>query len=674
MIRLIKLCATVVCFSSVFAVLPVIAKDVRTNEVDGVVWQYTVTDGKASLGLGKYSWTGRAIIGTPPANLTIPNEINGYPIVEIADYGLWDLSFESVTIPEGVTRIGRYAFGSCSALKKVVIPASVSIIDSRYGWPPFSGCTSLEEVEFKGNRDNIDMVVTEAFRGTPWLEKQEFSLEIKDNEVLGFLGVCPETVIIPDGVTWISYNAFQASSVTNLVHLSLPSSLISIGNQDFVMCSRLTEVTFGREDWFDYYNMEAFCGTPFGNTLPFEFIYEWLDYEGDEGWYITGYIGKCPENLDIGAEWAKIWGEDSQSEQTLAGIRKLVFAYSDISSVTFPEMPIDIGDYAFSDCTNLTRIVFLGDAPKTIKENAFVIHRDVFDEWGMHIGGESVPNTNCTVYVPKNSEGWGVDIPGKWMGMSIRYSVFSLVEDGVLKSVELGGDTEYTIPLGVTNIAANAFAGCGDLERVVISDEVVSIDRTAFDECGKLWAKWYKTLSAGVVDAPSASISSELALTVTNVVVHYVTQSVKSEAVIPPMATGIVNIISEINTGNALAIPQEWGGQYPSFESKFGSDFTKAIVKQTGKYDGGGKPMMVWQDFVAGTDPTNPDDVFTASITFDAVTKAPIISWTPELSQEEAAKRIYKTFGKERITDTEWKLINGDATKYNFFKVTVEMK
>jgi len=129
-----------------------------------------------------------------------------------------------------------------------------------------------------------------------------------------------------------------------------------------------------------------------------------------------------------------------------------------------------------------------------------------------------------------------------------------------------------------------------------------------------------------------------------------------------------------VNAGTAVAITANWAEQYPGFVAKFGNDFTKAITAETGKRDGVGKPMMVWQDFVAGTDPTNPDDVFRASLTFDAATGDPIVSWTPELSAAEATKRIYKTFGKVRLNDPNWTLINGDAANYNFFKVTVEMR
>ena len=84
--------------------------------------------------------------------------------------------------------------------------------------------------------------------------------------------------------------------------------------------------------------------------------------------------------------------------------------------------------------------------------------------------------------------------------------------------------------------------------------------------------------------------------------------------------------------------------------------------------------MLVWQDYVAGTDPTDPDSKFTASITFDAQGK-PVISYSPELSTAEAAKRTYRKFGKARLNDANWtEIAAGEEENYNFFKVTVEMK
>ena len=48
----------------------------------------------------------------------------------------------SYTIPDSITRIGEYAFGSCTGLRSITIPKSVTTIDSY----AFSGCTGLQTI------------------------------------------------------------------------------------------------------------------------------------------------------------------------------------------------------------------------------------------------------------------------------------------------------------------------------------------------------------------------------------------------------------------------------------------------------------------------------------------------------------------------------------------------
>ena len=162
-------------------------------------------------------------------------------------------------------------------------------------------------------------------------------------------------------------------------------------------------------------------------------------------------------------------------------------------------------------------------------------------------------------------------------------------------------------------------------------------------------------------------------LTVTNVVVQYVTNSVEPVFANPPTAdTGFVNIITEVK-GGAVAVPSSWAENYPAFESKFGLDFTKALSMKTGKKGGAGNDMCVWQDYVAGTDPTKPEDKFTASIT--VVEGKVTVSYTPELDDDRKALRKYTTWGKKSLLDTDWTVVQeGQEAEYNFFKVSVEMK
>ena len=79
----------------------------------------------------------------------------------------------------------------------------------------------------------------------------------------------------------------------------------------------------------------------------------------------------------------------------------------------------------------------------------------------------------------------------------------------------------------------------------------------------------------------------------------------------------------------------------------------------------GGAPMAVWQDWVAGTCPTNPASVFLADI---AVSNGvPVVSWTPDLG----AARDYAVLGKSNLLDRTWGPTNAAS---RFFRVEVRAK
>lgn len=56
-----------------------------------------------------------------------------------------------ITIPEGVTSIGNYAFWGCDSLKSITIPDSVTDIDNNV----FGSCYSLESVTISKNIESI---------------------------------------------------------------------------------------------------------------------------------------------------------------------------------------------------------------------------------------------------------------------------------------------------------------------------------------------------------------------------------------------------------------------------------------------------------------------------------------------------------------------------------------
>ena len=83
----------------------------------------------------------------------------------------------------------------------------------------------------------------------------------------------------------------------------------------------------------------------------------------------------------------------------------------------------------------------------------------------------------------------------------------------------------------------------------------------------------------------------------------------------------------------------------------------------------------------SGSVPVAPDwdhAEFEATITMDAEGK-PVVKWNPPLTEEEAAKRTYRTLGKKTLDPAEdWTDVTDesdlDAAGWRFFKVKVEMK
>lgn len=135
-------------------------------------------------------------------------------------------SVSAVTIPEGTTEIGRFAF-SRSSLRTVTIPEGVKVID----YAAFYHCDNLDNVILP---DTVNTVVAKAFTHTGWLDDfEENSMDdflISGDILVAYKGNLPE-VVIPDGVRVIAEEAFRNHTELKKVHL--PASVTDIGNDAF---------------------------------------------------------------------------------------------------------------------------------------------------------------------------------------------------------------------------------------------------------------------------------------------------------------------------------------------------------------------------------------------------------------------------------------------------------
>ena len=135
-------------------------------------------------------------------------------------------SVSAVTIPEGTTEIGRFAF-SRSSLRTVTIPEGVTVID----YAAFYHCDNLDNVILS---DTVNTVGAKAFTHTGWLDDfEENSMDdflISGDILVAYKGNLPE-VVIPDGVRVIAEEAFRNHTELKKVHL--PASVTDIGNDAF---------------------------------------------------------------------------------------------------------------------------------------------------------------------------------------------------------------------------------------------------------------------------------------------------------------------------------------------------------------------------------------------------------------------------------------------------------
>ena len=87
-----------------------------------------------------------------------------------------------------------------------------------------------------------------------------------------------------------------------------------------------------------------------------------------------------------------------------------------------------------------------------------------------------------------------------------------------------------------------------------------------------------------------------------------------------------------------------------------------------------GKPMKVWQEYWAGTDPNDPNHLFRANIVVS--NDVPYISWYPDLSVTGDPKRVYHVLCAPTPSAREWVVWPGPgdsgASTNRFFKVELD--
>ncbi len=229
----------------------------------------------------------------PSDTVIYSSTIPKYTIVDsqiVADKAYYmSNDLENMSLPQGITEIGQFSFSRTDVVS-VTLPEGVEKID--YG--AFYHCARLGSVSLP---QSVMKIEPYAFAETPWVEgflattgsinnNLDANLNASGGDFLVSGGALiayrghGANVSIPNGVRIIAAGAFKDS--TSMKSLSLPSSLISIGEEAFMGCTNLEEVSFGgnEQEILD----RAFAGTKVSvNDIPERIIDIGLDAFDDLG-------------------------------------------------------------------------------------------------------------------------------------------------------------------------------------------------------------------------------------------------------------------------------------------------------------------------------------------------------------------------------------------------------
>lgn len=136
-----------------------------------------------------------------------------YPVKEIAEQGFAGAYVSKITVPSTVERIGTAAFMYCKNLTEIKFADGIDLAE--IGWGAFGGCTMLGEIDLPASVKVVDGM---AFYGCERLK----------------------TVTLPEGLENINQRAFEDCFALDGV--IFPQNIVHIGSRAFYNCSSLSSV------------------------------------------------------------------------------------------------------------------------------------------------------------------------------------------------------------------------------------------------------------------------------------------------------------------------------------------------------------------------------------------------------------------------------------------------
>lgn len=287
-------------------------------------------------------------------------------VTSIGNYAFLDCTaLESVEIAESVTSIGESAFGYCSSLVFVTIPEGVIEIKGF----AFADCVSLRAVDISST---VEFIEERTFLRCDNLSR----IQINRGNLVYYSGNNHDYILeknsktlvysirndIPEDVEHLGDFAFSCRK--NLGHLDIPEGVISYGDYTFLNSS-INSIKIPSS--LKYCGFATFGG--YGYDCELEAVYiddltSWFDIEFKEDYGTPLYLAK---NLFLNGEKIEILSIPND----VSILKKYALAGWNGKEVVLSSNVAEIKANAFRGCNSLTRITCEAVMPPIVENYAF---------------------------------------------------------------------------------------------------------------------------------------------------------------------------------------------------------------------------------------------------------------------------------------------------------------
>lgn len=380
---------------------------------------------------------------TPPDNynLVIPDDIDGSPVVAIANSAFYQKSnFTSLYIGKNVKTIGNEAFRQAKGMASVTF-APDCVVES-FGNSAFRGCDELTSFTMPNTVKTIGEM---CFQANPKLTTVTISNQLSEIASRAFAqNPLLNNVNIPASVNTIKYQAFYQCS--GLTSIEFPANVTKLEEDAFRDCSGLTTVTIPSTitsmDKNVFWNSGVKTADVYCTVLGQGAFYQCVSLES-----VTIHEGVT--TLGLGA---------------FHGCTKL-------KPVNIPQSVTTMNENVFRDCSALTTVNFA---------NGILL--------------ETIPNAGfynsglTSINIPASVTTIGNDAFGRCASLpSITIPVsMTSIGTSAFSGCSLLATVTFADGINLETIPASCFYECRALESISIPVSVTKIDNEAFRRCSAM--------------------------------------------------------------------------------------------------------------------------------------------------------------------------------------------